>query len=161
MIHFFVCNALHLQWLLHIFHIQTRTILHWNCTAACHNSSWGNWWMFSVSHCSKAEIFIFPEGKCMIPNGCINFNAKIQFKEDFIGVQFPEYILSLLSQAKYISVFPSGTVNHLPCGSALLISFHNNKEMQFSRSNMKSTSQNTKVCKDLENKKEILETETR
>lgn len=41
----------------------------------------------------------------MIPNGCINFNAEIQFKEDFIGVQFPEYILSLLSQGKIYICF--------------------------------------------------------
>lgn len=61
--------------------------------------------MFSVSHCSKTEIFIFPEGKSMIPNGCINFNAEIQFKEDFIEVQFPENVLSLLSQAKYYLFF--------------------------------------------------------
>lgn len=95
--------------------------------------------MFSVSHCSTTEIFIFPEGKSMIPNGCINFNVEIQFKEDFIEVQFPENVWSLLSQAKFFFFFPSGTVNHLPFGLALLISFH--KDRQFSRSNMKSTSQ--------------------
>lgn len=95
----------------------------------------------------------------MTPNGCINFNAEIQFKEDFMEVQFPENVLSLLSQAKYFYFFPSGTVNHLPFGLALLISFY--KERQFSRSNMKSTSQNTNVCRDLGNKKEISETETR
>jgi len=41
----------------------------------------------------------------MIPNDCINFNAEIQFKEDFIEVQFPENILSLLSQANYFYFF--------------------------------------------------------
>lgn len=56
-----------------------------------------------------------------------------------------------------IFFFPSGTVNHLPFGLALLISFH--RERQFSRSNMKSTSQNTNVCRDLGNKKQMLETE--
>lgn len=62
----------------------------------------------------------------MIPNGCINFNAEIQFKEDFIGVQFPENILSLLSFAIYIYIyiFPTGIVNHLSCGLALLICFY-------------------------------------
>lgn len=105
MIHLCVCNALYLQWLLYIFQMQTHAIHHWNCTAAYCNFSWGNWWMFSVSHCSKTEIFIFPEGKRMIPNGCINFNAEIQFKEDFIGVQFPENILSLLSFSIYIYTY--------------------------------------------------------
>lgn len=43
-------------------------------------------------------MFIFLEGKSMIPNECIHFNAEIQFKEHFIEVQFPENVMSLLSQ---------------------------------------------------------------
>lgn len=114
--------------------------------------------MFSVSHSSKTEIFIFLEGKRMIPNECINFNAEILFKEHFIEVQFPKNVMSLLSQNIFNFFFPSGTVNHVPFGLALLISFH--RERQLSRSNMKSTSQKTNVCRNLGNKKEVLETET-
>lgn len=77
----------------------------------------------------------------MIPNECINFNAEIQFKEHFLEVQFPKNVMSLLSQNIFTIFFflTSRTVNHLPFGSALLISFHG--ERQFSRGNMKSTSQ--------------------
>lgn len=116
--------------------------------------------MFSVSHCSKTVIFIFFEGKSMIPNECINFNAEIQFKEHFLEVQFPKNVMSLLSQNifTFFFFFTSGTVNHLPFGLALLIYFH--RDRQFSRGNMKSTSQNTNICRDLGNKKEMLETET-
>lgn len=35
----------------------------------------------------------------MIPNECINFNAEIQFKEHFIGVQFPKNVMSLFPQS--------------------------------------------------------------
>lgn len=70
------------------------------------SSSQGYCWMFSVSQCSKTEIFIILEGKSMIPNECINFNAEIQFKEHFIEVQFPKNVMSLLSQNIFFLVFP-------------------------------------------------------
>ena len=153
MIHLFVCNALCSQRLLYIFQMQTYSIHHWNCTAAYCNFSWGYWWMFSVSHCSKTKIFIFPEGKSMIPNDCINFNAEIQFKEDFIEVQFPENILSLLSQANYFYFFSKWDSQSPSLWLSWISFFSQRKTVQ--RSNMKNTSQNTNVRKDLGNKKKV------
>lgn len=86
----------------------------------------------------------------MIPNGWINFNAEIQ-----VGIYrstIPTECFELIVTDNFF-FSPSGTVNHLPFGLALLISFH--KQIEFSTSNMKSTSQIINVCRDLGNKGDI------
>lgn len=115
--------------------------------------------MFSVSHCSTTEIFIFPEGKSMIPNGCINFNVEIQFKEDFIEVQFPENVWSLLSQPKYFFVLFSKWDSQSPSLWLSFINFFSQRKTVQQKQHEKHIT-NTNVCRDLGNKEEILETET-